>query len=140
MSKESPPAPTASAIGSCPTITQIGKTFYPGPTHHPSTPLKERKREINTDLYMSFNFYSSMVRLLGVFCSTKPKWHKSTSQSGTARKFMSSLIIDFNGKIENGFSRWLQSWLLNHQTIWYCPKSYEFIQSLVLEKKYDFLL
>ena len=40
MSKQLPPAPTASAIGPCPTMIQIvggpGTGIYPGPLHHPA--------------------------------------------------------------------------------------------------------
>ena len=42
MSKPPPPAPTASAIGPCPTIIQIvgrpALEVYPAPSHHPTTP------------------------------------------------------------------------------------------------------
>ena len=42
MSKPPPPAPTASAIGPCPTTIKIVGTpaleVYPGPSHHPTTP------------------------------------------------------------------------------------------------------
>ena len=34
MSKQPPPAPTASAAGPCPTVIQIGEV-YPAPSHHP---------------------------------------------------------------------------------------------------------
>ena len=43
MSKQPPPAPTASAVGPCPTIIQtVGRPaleVYPGPSHHPTAPL-----------------------------------------------------------------------------------------------------
>ena len=43
MSKQPPPAPTASAVGPCPTVIQIvgrpGTGVYPAPSHHPTTPL-----------------------------------------------------------------------------------------------------
>ena len=40
MSKQPPPAPTASTVGPCPTLTQISRTprhleVYPAPSHHP---------------------------------------------------------------------------------------------------------
>ena len=42
MSNQPPPAPTASAIGPCPTIIQIvgppALEVYPGPSHHPTIP------------------------------------------------------------------------------------------------------
>ena len=44
--KTTTPAPTASAIGPCPTIIQIvgrpGTEIYPGPSHHPTTPTRYR--------------------------------------------------------------------------------------------------
>ena len=43
MSKQPPPAPTASAVGPCPTVIQsVGRPAledYPGPSHHPTTPI-----------------------------------------------------------------------------------------------------
>ena len=46
MSKQPPPAPTASTIGPCPTIIQIvgrpGTGIHPGPSHHPTTPRRKR--------------------------------------------------------------------------------------------------
>ena len=45
MSKQPPPAPTASAIGPCPTIIQIVLDVYPGLLHHPTpTAVIEAKR------------------------------------------------------------------------------------------------
>ena len=42
-----PPAPTASAIGPCPTTIQIvgrpALEVYPGPSHHPTTPKGDGK-------------------------------------------------------------------------------------------------
>ena len=42
MSKQPPLAPTASAVGPCPTVIQIvgppALEAYPGPSHHPTTP------------------------------------------------------------------------------------------------------
>ena len=42
MSKQPPPAPTASAVGPCPTVIQIvgrpALEVYPAPSHHPTTP------------------------------------------------------------------------------------------------------
>ena len=42
MSKQRPPAPTASAVGPCPTEIQIvgrpALEVYPTPLHHPTTP------------------------------------------------------------------------------------------------------
>ena len=45
MSKQPSPAPTASAVGPCPTVIQIvGRPgtgrVYPAPSHHPTTPLQ----------------------------------------------------------------------------------------------------
>ena len=43
MSKQSPPAPTVSAVGLCPTIIQTvgrpgtGREVDPAPSHHPTT-------------------------------------------------------------------------------------------------------
>ena len=67
MSKQPPPAPTASATGPCPTIIQISRTprhwkfikhlrttrpphpalevSHPGPSHHPTTHLNQRKEK-----------------------------------------------------------------------------------------------
>ena len=44
MSKQPPPASTARAVGPCPTLIQISRTYpalevYPAPSHHPTTPL-----------------------------------------------------------------------------------------------------
>ena len=43
MSKQPPSAPTASAVGPCPTVIQIvgrpALEVYPGPSHHPTTPM-----------------------------------------------------------------------------------------------------
>ena len=45
MSKQPPPAPTASAVGPCPTVIKIvgrpGTGSYPAPSHHPTTPTLE---------------------------------------------------------------------------------------------------
>ena len=56
MSKQPPPAPTASAVGPCPTIIQIvgrpgtGRLpVYPAPSHHPTTPEREKEREKEID-------------------------------------------------------------------------------------------
>ena len=42
MSKQPPPAPTASAVGPCPTVIQIvgapALEVYPARSHHPTTP------------------------------------------------------------------------------------------------------
>ena len=42
MSKPPPPAPTASAIGPCPTVIKFvgrpGLEGYPAPSHHPTIP------------------------------------------------------------------------------------------------------
>ena len=42
MSKQPPSAPTAGAVGPCPTLIQTSRTpaleVYPGPSHHPTTP------------------------------------------------------------------------------------------------------
>ena len=50
MSKPPPPAPTASAIGPCPTVIKIvgrpGTGSYPAPSHHPTTPPFSFIREI----------------------------------------------------------------------------------------------
>ena len=44
MSKPSPPAPIASAIGPCPTVFKIlghpAPEVYPAPSHHPTNPLE----------------------------------------------------------------------------------------------------
>ena len=44
MSIQPQPAPTASAIGSCPTIIPIvghpALEIYPGPSQHPTTPIQ----------------------------------------------------------------------------------------------------
>ena len=43
MSKQPPPAPTASAVGPCPTVIKIvgrpGTGSYPAPSHHPTPPI-----------------------------------------------------------------------------------------------------
>ena len=43
MSEQPPPAPSASAVGPCSTVIQIvghpDLEVYPGPSHHPTTPL-----------------------------------------------------------------------------------------------------
>ena len=42
MAKQPPPAPTASTVGPCPTISRIRRTprnWDPAPLHHPTTPL-----------------------------------------------------------------------------------------------------
>ena len=51
MSKQPPPAPTASAVGPCPTVIQIvgrpGTGSFPAPSHHPTTPEGERGERID---------------------------------------------------------------------------------------------
>ena len=57
MSKQAPPASTASAVGPCLTIIKIGRTaleVYPAPSHHPTTPAKAK-----TDFF--FNIVSPSV-------------------------------------------------------------------------------
>ena len=38
MSKQTPPAPTAGAVGPCPTVIKIVGRPGTGPSHHPTTP------------------------------------------------------------------------------------------------------
>ena len=38
MSKQPPPAPTASAVGPCPTVDAPALEVDPAPLHHPITP------------------------------------------------------------------------------------------------------
>ena len=47
MSKQPPPAPTASAVGPCPTSIQISRTSQPAPSHHPTTPLEEHDGKVS---------------------------------------------------------------------------------------------
>ena len=52
MSKQPPPAPTASAVGPCPTSIQISRTspaleVYPAPSHHPTTLLEEHDGKVS---------------------------------------------------------------------------------------------
>ena len=47
MSKQPPPAPTASAVGPCPTVSKLqdipALEVYPAPPHHPTNPGSEVK-------------------------------------------------------------------------------------------------
>ena len=53
MSKPPPPAPTASAVGPCPTIIQIVGRPGTGPLHHPTTPRIMSGRSVNlTTLFL----------------------------------------------------------------------------------------
>ena len=49
MSKQPPPAHTASAVGPCPTVIQIvgrpALEVYPASSHHPTTPCKQCRPE-----------------------------------------------------------------------------------------------
>ena len=55
MSKQPPPAPTASAKGPCPTTIKIvgrpGTESLPPPSHHPTTPSPGSDKLIETQLY-----------------------------------------------------------------------------------------
>ena len=55
MSKQPPPAPTASEIGPCPTDIHIVLEVYTGSSHHPTTPrmIGVRRREWGVVAYKS---------------------------------------------------------------------------------------
>ena len=59
-----PPAPTARAVGSCPTIIQISRTprhwkFYPAPLHNPTTPCTFGKCTVR-------NWFLPLVSVLNI--------------------------------------------------------------------------
>ena len=69
--QKKPPAPTASAIGPCPTIIQLQDApvleVYPGPSHHPTTPsVMENRGRHNADtsyVYMITFYLCVYMRL-----------------------------------------------------------------------------
>ena len=74
MSKQPPPAPTASAEGPCPTIVQTvgrpGTGVYPAPSHHPTTPCLELIFMV-PKVFEPLKFYC-MQSLRSVLCYSSP--------------------------------------------------------------------
>ena len=70
MSKQPPSAPSASAVGPCPTVSKLKDApaleVYPAPSHHPTTPyLQIGFRNIRTDVTASASYPSSSRFLPG---------------------------------------------------------------------------
>ena len=71
MSKQPPPAPTASAVGPCPTVSKLQDApaleVYPAPSHHPTTPNDMRRiapSNIVSDTSRVAKFGESEIRSL----------------------------------------------------------------------------
>ena len=58
MSNQPPPAPTASAVGLCPTVIQIvvrpGTEVYTAPLHLPTTPDKNNRTCLQSKIINTF--------------------------------------------------------------------------------------
>ena len=68
MSKQPPLAPTASAIGPCPTITPALEVS-PGPSHHPTTPADHLALGCHgkVNLEPNISLFLALIDLIGIF-------------------------------------------------------------------------